>query len=880
MKNKILIAIICVVLVGAIVAGILLIPNCKGNNDSTSNSSSTSAKEQIYNPETRPVVFSIGALDNNFNPFFSTTAYDSSVVGMTQISMLGIDEEGEVSVGEDEACVVLDYNVTMYDEAGNVTTAGDLNGETVYQFVIKNGIKFSDGVELTIKDVLFNLYVYLDPAYTGSSTMYSTDIKGLAAYRQQDDTLADDAEGQNIMSQFYAMANQRLVDIREYCKDKTEVDPSKYETIEQDIEKVKVWFKEELTSDWNGNAGSLESYQEEYSFTEDWQSYFLNAGLISIQTKKNPNGATVRVKDEETGKYLTSLDDDVNTPVEDASPLTGIMEEAYSPNKVTAYATENNCTEEYARECLMRDKAIELVYDAYSGSTSSGIGTVVTYWATASTALEEFAMEEMSKEFGNNSGADGLKVKSISGVKVVGNDEYLGEGDYEGHDILQITINGIDPKAIWNFGFTVAPMHYYSTPELAAAANKVDAFGVKFADKTFFDTVLKDPEKTGVPVGAGVYKASTDNGAAPTRLTFFKNNVVYYERNTYFETVGSGLSNAKIKYLNYKVVGEDKIINALIGQNIDFGDPQATPENIATINEYSEYLGSRNYPTNGYGYVGINPKYVPDIQVRRAIMMAFNPGIIIENYYTEQLASLITRPMSKESWAYPKDATPYYQQAMDTDTIIELVEGAGWFENTNNDKNEDGYLIRVKDGEKLKITFTIAGETTDHPAFDMFMDAKRFLNQCGFDITVKTDIQALRKLATGELQVWAAAWSSSIDPDMYQVYHKDSTATSTNNWNYKGILNAPQGEFETEKGIIDELSTLIEQGRETLNQDERTRIYGQALDLVMQLAVEFPTYQRNDLSVYNTNVIDVTTLNQSPSMYAGVTDELWNINYN
>ena len=41
-----------------------------------------------------------------------------------------------------------------------------MDGRTEYEFLIKKDIKFSDGTTLTIKDVLFNMYVYLDPAYT------------------------------------------------------------------------------------------------------------------------------------------------------------------------------------------------------------------------------------------------------------------------------------------------------------------------------------------------------------------------------------------------------------------------------------------------------------------------------------------------------------------------------------------------------------------------------------------------------------------------------------------------------------------------------------------------------------------------------------------
>ncbi|MBR4943297.1 MAG: hypothetical protein IKZ28_04625, partial [Clostridia bacterium] len=205
--------------------------------------------------------------------------------------------------------------------------------------------------------------------------------------------------------------------------------------------------------------------------------------------------------------------------------------------------------------------------------------------------------------------------------------------------------------------------------------------------------------------------------------------------------------------------------------------------------------------------------------------------------------------------------------------IEALVESAGW---TKADANS----VYMKDGKPLKITFTIAGETTDHPAYSMFQDAAKFLNSCGFDISVTTDITALKKLATGGLAVWAAAWSSTVDPDLYQVYHKDSKATSIKNWGYDTIFADNGDQFGYEQYIIDELSLKIEEGRQTLDEATRKGIYAEALDLIMELAVELPTYQRKDLVVYNNKVIDETTLNQKPSANEGVYDRLWEVNYN
>ena len=307
---------------------------------------------------------------------------------------------------------------------------------------------------------------------------------------------------------------------------------------------------------------------------------------------------------------------------------------------------------------------------------------------------------------------------------------------------------------------------------------------------------------------------------------------------------------------------------------IDYGQPSASVANVNKVSDINS-LYSVTYKTNGYGYVGVNPKHVPDIEVRRAIMKAMDIQSVIDIYYGGTLAEPIYRPMSTTNFAYPKGVERHYSIELTTEhqEILDLVAQAGWT------KGADGNLHNEK-GESLKIRFTIAGETTDHPALTMFNQAAEFLNECGFDISVGTDVQALSKLASGELAVWAAAWSSTIDPDMYQVYHNDSTATSTKNWGYDVIKADLTGKYSDELQIINDLSVLIDQGREKLSEEERAPIYHEALDLVMELAVEFPTYQRCDLVAFNKDVIKVTSTNQRPSANAGVIDRLWEVDYN
>ena len=114
---------------------------------------------------------------------------------------------------------------------------------------------------------------------------------------------------------------------------------------------------------------------------------------------------------------------------------------------------------------------------------------------------------------------------------------------------------------------------------------------------------------------------------------------------------------------------------------------------------------------------------------------------------------------------------------------------------------------------------------------------------------------------------------------MYQVYHIDSTAGSVNNWGYRAIKANTTGEYDEELELVERLSELIDLARTTLKENERKAFYADALDIVMQLAVELPTYQRSDLYAYNTDIIDVTTMTDPADLtpYNGPLSRLWEV---
>lgn len=823
-----------------------------------------------YDNENDPLTFSTLDVDKVFNPFFYTSGADGNVVGLTQLAMLGNDMEGNPVCGDDEAVIVKDYEITDNGETGD-------NLKTTYKFVLKNNIKFSNGSALTIKDVLFNFYVYLDPAYTGSSTIYSTDIVGLKEYRTQEE---NENEQDAVMLKFQTTASERIdnlvicaeeiidqyttvtyAEMKDYLQQRTGNEA--YKHVVKDFEKADELFKEELENDW---SNSLNSY-EETSFAD------------------------------ETGKVYKPFTTDVEVFLYNENYITWNKKEG---KLYSSLANDPSALKKWTKE-----QAVSTVYE---DKFPNSISEIVQYWNTSvtlSTFLTNQAMEEYYKTATRKyKNIEGIKFANKDGSVTVKNITY-GKPEYNSNgsvvekagnnEVLSITINKVDPKAIWNFAIGVAPMYYYSDAEHIAKFDYEENFGVEYGSQTFLTNVVKSPAKVGVPVGAGPYAASRSSGGIDnvTSDEFYQNSMIYFERNPYFV-----MGPAKIKKLRYQVVPSPRILDTLYNHQIDFAAPNAKPETVSELNKKKkEGLGNKTINTAGYGYIGVNAGKVPNIKVRQAIMHSIDVQECVNYYGT--LASPLYRSMSKENWAYPDHATPYYpyiggrvptdlevvnpdykafvaskgKKAGDTFTAAEqqefirsLVEDAGY--------TPDSYGVYTKGSDVLKYPFVIAGAETDHPAWNALVHASEILNASGFQINVTTDSNALKKLASGELTVWAAAWSSTIDPDMYQVYHKDSKATSVLNWGYKQILLNAGGKYDEEYAIVNDLSEVIDAARKTNNQPEREMLYSQALDMVMQLAVELPTYQRVDLFAYNSNKINESTFNQDVSSYKGLTSDI------
>ena len=83
-----------------------------------------------------------------------------------------------------------------------------------------------------------------------------------------------------------------------------------------------------------------------------------------------------------------------------------------------------------------------------------------------------------------------------------------------------------------------------------------------------------------------------------------------------------------------------------------------------------------------------------------------------------------------------------------------------------------------------------------------------------------------------------------------------------------------------ETDILNDMSEIIDDARETDDRAVRTALYEQAMGYVLDLAVELPVYQRKQIYAYNGNVIDASTFPEEVNPYSSPLDRIWEIKFN
>lgn len=750
-----------IALASAAALSVSVLAGCGGAaSDATSESTSTATAEASNTAASDgTLVLAETGFEGKFSPFFASSASDQDVIDLTQLGLLGADRKGEMILNGIEG-ETREYNGTDYTYYGTsdcVVTEND-DGTVTYDIKLRDDLKFSDGEPVTIDDVIFSMYVFLDPTYDGSVTMYSTPIVGLEEYRNSMSTL----------SKLIAEAGEDNTDYTNFTE-------------------------EQQKAFWDAvNDGGVK-------FAQEIVDYMMANGATDVTSAAAgwgfdlPDGADAKAFFLAIGEQY-----DWSFSAMEAESAGSALSELI-PEDVYAYST-----------------------------TGVNVGNAVA---------------------------------NVAGI--------VKTGDYS----MTLTTSELSTTMIYQLQMPIAPLHYYGDESLYDYDN--NSFGFVKGDLSGVRS------KTSAPLGGGMFTFSK-----------YSDGVVYLDANPdYFNGA------PKVAHVNMKETQEADMITGVQAGTIDISDPSYSLEvadQIADINgvegEDGPVITTRLKDYRGYGYIALSAKNVnvggdPASQaskdLRKAIMtvIAAYRDEGIDSYYGDT-ATVINYPMSNTSWAAPSVTDDGYQIAYSTDVdgneiytsdmksedkyAAALQAALGYFEAAGYTV-ENGQITAAPAGAKMEYQVNIgASGNGDHPSFQTLTNAAAALKTIGFTLTVNDMANASDLFASyqsGAAEGWVAAWQSTNDPDMFQLYHSQGAT------NYYAINDA-------------DLDELIMAARQTTDQEARKAMYKEAMEIILDWGVELPVYQRSEATIFSTERVNIDTIAKDQTPYWTYKSELNNLELN
>lgn len=740
----------------------------------------TPAEEPAASNEDTPIVIGHDDVSEKFSPFFGESVPDEDIWLITTVSLLNNDRKGEIIYKGIEG-ETKEYNGTNYTYTGiaDCEVTENADGTVYYDYTIRDDVKFADGEPLTIDDVIFSYYVYLDPSYDGTSSVYALPIQGLEEYRS----------GSTVLYDLMLSKGEDNTDFSFY----SEEDQKKF--FETDFPAAGEAFAKSIC-DYCVAAGYVEDGLDEVS------NGMVNWGFASMNEDGSITGAATKTT-------WTLKDNDVPTLAD------------YWNEMVVSY-----------------DSDYQTLSDTEAADSALFTFLDDSYKVTVET---------------------GDSVENISGIQKTGDNS------------VRVILTEVSAPAIYDLSIYVSPLHYYGDSSQYDYDN--NKFGFTKGDLSSVRA------KTTQPMGAGPYK-----------FVSYENRTVYMEANEYYY---KGVPATK--YLQWRTTSEaDKLPGVLQG-TIDVSQPSISKEVLAQVegeNSNGELKGDKvavdlvDY--RGYGYIGMNSQLMlvgddasseASKNFRKAIatVIAVYRDVVIDSYYGEA-ASVINYPISNTNWAAPQKSDADYKVAFSvdvdgkdiyTDSMTEdekyaaaLEAALGYFEAAGYTVT-DGKITAAPAGGRMDCTITIpAGGNGDHPSFGIITAAADALKSIGFNMAINDlsdSSQLWDGINGGTIDMWCAAWSTVPDPDMFQIYHSEG------------------GSAKNYRIYQDELDQLVMEARTNTDQTYRKAVYKEALDYIVDYAVEIPIYQRQEATVYSSERIDLDSTVQDATSYWQYREEIENL---
>ena len=327
----------------------------------------------------------------------------------------------------------------------------------------------------------------------------------------------------------------------------------------------------------------------------------------------------------------------------------------------------------------------------------------------------------------------------------------------------------------------------------------------------------------------------------------------------------------------------------------DGGELNGTKSNFELLRSYNsngeltgDVVTTYSVANLGYGYIGLNadtmnvagePASEASKNLRKgfATVLSVYRDTAFDSYYGDA-AAVINYPISSTSWAAPQatdegyrvafsvdvDGNPIFTAEMTTEEkyAAALQAAIGFFKAAGYTFDETtGMFTAAPEGAKMSYEVIIPADGIgDHPSFAILTDAKAALATIGIELKINdpADSNVLwDSMDAGTQELWAAAWGSTIDPDMYQVYHSS---------NIVGLGGSDSNHYHIQSAELDQ---MILDARTSSDQSYRKVMYRAALEEIMDWAVEIPAYQRQNIVIASTQRVDTTTVTPDVTTYWG-----------
>ncbi|MEH7332506.1 ABC transporter substrate-binding protein [Neobacillus drentensis] len=326
-----------------------------------------------------------------------------------------------------------------------------------------------------------------------------------------------------------------------------------------------------------------------------------------------------------------------------------------------------------------------------------------------------------------------------------------------------------------------------------------------------------DNSLSSTPIGTGPYKM----------VEWDKNSKISFEAN---DSYWNG--KPKTKKVTYFIIPDNSTrVASLESGDIDLVHSPLSPQDIKRIKGNDKFV-VKEMEGLGFTYLNFNQKnpILSDLKVRQAISYLVNKEVISKDIY-QNMDKPGKSPIIPPSWAYTDNISGY---SYDPEKAKALFKEAGW-EDTNGDKVLD------KNGKKLTITLSTHSEDPNRIQTVEYLQNE--FTKFGIQTEVKTSEFPTfnTALTEGKFDIALVGWLNQVDPDrsFYNPFHSKGGS------NY-GKYSNPQ------------VDSLLDKGRTTLDQNERTKIYQEAAKIVTdEVAYDVLLYQ-GYIAMYGKNLTGFT----------------------